>query len=772
MGCTGRRAQPGDSSTSDGLQGAACDASAAGASRAIDVDLLRTRPLSPKLKPPRPDLPLVTRRALLATLAECSAPLVVVSAPAGAGKTICLLEWVDADPRPVAWVTLDRADDDRVVFLYSLVRALDPVTALEPDLLDLLQLHSPPVEEQILPRLAAALGRAAPFVLVLDDAHRLRSAPCWSVVRAVLDALPPGAQLALGTRRDPPLRLAALRARGAVLEIRAGDLAFDREEASRLLGEHDEPPDGPTLDAVMHATEGWAAGLYLATLAGRTRGRERDAGGRLRELGGDQREIAEYLATEVLEGQAPDVQEFLLRTSVLEHAGTAECRALTGREDAHEMLARLAGENLFVVPLGAGAYRYHHLFAEFLRAELRRRAPDEARRLHQTAADWFCEEGDVDQAVHHWLAAGDVDQAAATVTSAWPRMWNRGQIETVRRWLQGFTDEQILERPALTLCAGWVLTALSDTRLGRRWGQAACSAHVGDEPSPDGAVSLRSSQALLRANLGLDGVKRMRADAELAAELESRPGTSWYADAQGALGVARWLSGAERHAEAALQRTVREGEVSNPSAELAALGTLALIAADRGDWDAAREFADRAAALLEACGFGTGRRSLPMLLARADLLAREGDPEVVAVEGRAARVLETMVPHPWLTLLASVVLGETMLEHGDVRAAQGWSRRAAELLRHYSDSGILGPRAERLRRSVEAASCTDALTAAEHRVLEFLPTHMSDAQIGEHLFITRNTVKSHLRAVYRKLGVASRDEAVARARGLGLLRKP
>ena len=264
----------------------------------------------------------------------------------------------------------------------------------------------------------------------------------------------------------------------------------------------------------------------------------------------------------------------------------------------------------------------------------------------------------------------------------------------------------------------------------------------------------------------------MREDAELAASLECVPGASWYADAQGALGVALWLTGAERRAESALEKAAREGAVSNASAELAALGTLALIAADRGDWEAARDFADRALARLEECGFGTRRRSLPMLLARARLLARAGDPRLAEVEERIVVVLERMVPHPWMNLLAGIMLGEAQLEAGEVAAAQGWSRRSSELLRHYPDAGILGPRAESLRKAVEEAACTEALTPAEHRVLELLPTHMNEKQIGEQLFVSLNTVKTHLRAVYRKLQVASRDEAVARARELGLLKKP
>ena len=247
----------------------------------------------------------------------------------------------------------------------------------------------------------------------------------------------------------------------------------------------------------MDVTEGWAAGLYLATLAGR--GREdvaREPRAWLSRLRGDQREIADYLNAEVLERQPADVQDFLLRTGVLEHVGTAECLALTGREDAHDVLARLADENLFVVPVDghSGEYRYHRLFADFLRAEFARRAPEEMRRAHLTAAGWYCDHGDVDLAVHHWLEAGDVRRAADTVAAVWPSMWGRGQLETVRRWLQGFTDEQILAHPPLTLAAGWVLDGAE-----RRPSRAALGTGGVQRPSRRRAVARRRRLAALVA---------------------------------------------------------------------------------------------------------------------------------------------------------------------------------------------------------------------------------------------------------------------------------
>ena len=216
----------------------------------------------------------------------------------------------------------------------------------------------------------------------------------------------------------------------------------------------------------------------------------------------------------------------------------------------------------------------------------------------------------------HLQAAGEVAEAGDLVAASWPAMWSRGQAETVRRWLESFTDQQILRHKPLTLTAGWIYTALDAGELGARWGKAACTAVMTDDPSPDGAASLRSSQALLRATVAPAGVKRMREDAELAARLEKAPDTSWYADAHVALGVARWLSGAAQRALSPLTVAARQGSVHNPSAELAALGYLALIAVDEGDWDGAAEYEARATTRLAELGFGTNRRCLPMLLAR------------------------------------------------------------------------------------------------------------------------------------------------------------
>ena len=215
------------------------------------------------------------------------------------------------------------------------------------------------------------------------------------------------------------------------------------------------------------------------------------------------------------------------------------------------------------------------------------------------------------------------------MAGAWTHYWERGQSETVRRMLQAFGDEQILAHVALTLTAGWVYSALGDRQAARRWMPAACRARVDDGPSPDGAVSLRSSQALLRATLAPDGVARMRQDAELAARLENRPGSNWYAEAQCHLGAALWLSGIETRGVRHLQVAASEGAAVNQTIEIAALGLLSIIAGDQGEWEYAQDYARCADERLAELGFGSHRRTLPLLLAQARLLARAGDEALV-----------------------------------------------------------------------------------------------------------------------------------------------
>ena len=258
---------------------------------------------------------------------------------------------------------------------------------------------------------------------------------------------------------------------------------MSRDEARKLLDLHAFTCDAETLDAVLTVTEGWVTGLYLALLAGE--GRPKDEW--LPRVRGDRREIAAYLVAEVLEQQPLEVQRFLVHTSILESLCAPLCDAVTGSGDAGEVLARLARENLFVAALDDRDhwYRYHHLFGELLRAELGRRAPLRVPDLHRAAAAWHHENGDPEQAVLHWLAAADIAAAAEPAFVACFDYVNHGQVETARRMLDAFTEEQLLSNVTLSMAAGWLFgTVIGDSRRGDFWRRAACAANVDDGPLP------------------------------------------------------------------------------------------------------------------------------------------------------------------------------------------------------------------------------------------------------------------------------------------------
>ena len=386
--------------------------------RAEDASLFQLLPS--KFSAPRPHLELVTRERLVAKLLKSTEPLVLVSAPAGSGKTTSLMQWLAAESRPAMWLRLDDNDNDPLLLLRYLAVTLDRVLGVDPDLLDLLQLRNPPLGERVLPGIAASVARARPFVLVLDDAQLVQSNEAWEHVGLLLENLPEGAQLVVATRTEPPLPLGKLRARGELLELRFDDLAFDREEALALLRLHaaagERRAQGEAggagraegeggrdmVAALLEATEGWATGLYLAAQTARGR----SPAEWLPAVRGDQRAIADYLLGEVLERQPVELQRFLLETSILDELTAPVCAAVTGRADAGAVLARLARENLFVSALDDHdeRFRYHHLFAELLRSRLERLAPDGLEPLHHGAAIWYEAHGEAEPAIRHYLA--------------------------------------------------------------------------------------------------------------------------------------------------------------------------------------------------------------------------------------------------------------------------------------------------------------------------------------------------------------------------------
>jgi len=735
----------------------------------LEQQVLGFRPLGSRLQPPRSQAALVQRDSLLKSLLTDRRALVVVTAPAGYGKSVALAQWLAADPRPSAWLQLDEADNDPVLFLSYLALALEQVAPVDPAILDLLQLRTPPIDDRILPSMAAALSVAEPFVLALDDGHLLTSDTCWRLVATLLEHLPEGAQVAVGTRMAPALPLARLRAAGGLAEYGSADLALDHREARELLRLHDRTLDPAALDDLLGATEGWAAGLRLALLAGA----DPSTGDWLPDVRGDHRAIAGYLAEEVLDRQPVELRQFLLRTSPLDRLSSELCRAVTGDDLAADHLATLVRENLFITGMDDHDewYRYHHLFADLLLTLERRRAPDELPELHRRAAAWYAEHGDDERAVRHWLAAGDVASAAWPAFRAVMDLVDRGQTESARLLLDSFTDRQLSDHVELTMAAGWLYgTVTGDPVKGERWRRAACTVPTGDGTIPDGSNSWRGYQAGLRAFLAPEGVTRMLADAQLALS-DQRQDRQDPCETLRVVGVADYLCGRPKSAE----RDFREVAGTHPEVVCVsyALAFLSLIAADEGRWDDAtrldREALEQTPTMTLDLSPGM-YLALPMLLAHARVLARNGDPEASAMIARTERYLGDMVPQvPWRVILIQVVLGEIELERGELAEAERWTRRAEATLATSPDPGMLRARTRRLREALEQRRLADPPTEAERRVLDLLPTQLTAPQIAARLFVTTSTVKTHMRHIYLKLGVTTRTAAVERGRELGLL---
>ena len=433
-------------------------------SPASDLDVL----LATKLHVPRSQSGLIPRPRLAEQLDEgLRRGLILACAPAGYGKTALLADWARRGTLPVAWLSLDTADNDPARFWRYVVAALDracPGTSER--IRPLLGPSAPPSFERLLEALindvAAQLGDGE-ALLVLDDYHMITTEAVHSSLRFLLEQRPPGLRLMVASRSDPPLSLARYRAGGQLAELRAAELRFTAEEAAALLQQLAEAPGGALPDAAVAAlaarTEGWAAGLQLAGLS--LRGQQ-DVAGFVAAFTGSHRYVLDYLAEEVLERQDEQVRIFLLETSVLERLSGPLCDAVTGRAGNQAMLEHVERAGLFLAPLDEvrGWWRYHHLFADLLRARLRDEQPGRVSQLHRTAAAWYEEHGLADDAIHHAVAAADMTWVARLIEQHFDAVfYRRGEAATIQRWISALPGELVRSRSRLLLAQAQLANA-------------------------------------------------------------------------------------------------------------------------------------------------------------------------------------------------------------------------------------------------------------------------------------------------------------------------
>ena len=424
-------------------------------------------PLATKLHVPQPPLQLVRRPHLVERLQQAvERPLTLIAAPAGFGKTTLLSTWLEHAPVSAAWISLERGDDDLTRFWSYVFTALERVhPGSGTSSLALLEVSDlrplPPIETVLTVWINELALLPHEVVLVLDDYHLITTPSIHRSVTYLVDHLPSHLHLVLATRADPPLPLARLRARGYLTEIRAADLRFNAQETAaflaRTLGRELSGEDIAVLEA---RTEGWIAGLQLAALS--MRGRE-DIPDFLKAFTGSHRYIIDYLVEEVLARQPEPVQAFLLQTAILERLQGSLCEAIIGEHggeaSGQAMLEQVEQANLFLVPLDDERrwYRYHQLFAEALCHRLQRKHPTLVPELHQRASAWYEQQGLTHDAIHHALAAADFEQAACLIEHTAEPMAQRGEIATLRAWLEALPDALVRSRVELCLWQGWLL---------------------------------------------------------------------------------------------------------------------------------------------------------------------------------------------------------------------------------------------------------------------------------------------------------------------------
>ena len=632
--------------------------------------------------------------------------LTLVSAPAGFGKTTLLSDWLTnlERNRPevgTGWLSLDTGDNDPVRLLSHLVAALARMGLPTESTANALQPGA--ATSAVLTELVNAVAQAAEaapdrrWVLVLDDYHVIEAVDVHEALAFLLEHLPDALQLAVATRSDPPWPLARLRSRGQLTEVRAADLRFTPQEAgeflNRLMGLELTAAEVAALE---DRTEGWVAGLQLAALSLRDVRDPSDVAAFIEDFAGSHRFVIDYLADEVLARQPDDVREFLLSTAVLDRLHADLCDAVTGRSDGAAMLEHLERGNLFLVPLDDRRtwFRYHHLFADVLRARLLADRPDRVPTLHRNASGWYAARGDVEDAVRHAQSAGDHDRAARLMEEALPRMRRGRQDVLLLSWMRSLPDEVVRRSPVLSISSGWASMMAGDLAgLERRLDDAEAALAAG-AADPELAATwaetedLRTAPAMIqvyRASLAQargDVAGTVR-HARHALDLAGTDDHIVRGAAGGFVGLASWSAGEVAEAIETFSEAVRSLHAAgNLVDELDATIVLADMWLVAGRPSRARHLLEQALAAATGGGEPFPRATADLHVGLAELDRERGDLAGAETHLETARVLAERVSisenrHRWYVAMAQ--LRSTVGDHDE--AAQLLDQ-AQQLYRH------------------------------------------------------------------------------------------
>jgi LuxR family transcriptional regulator, maltose regulon positive regulatory protein len=722
-------------------------------------------------------------QSLLRLTSDCK--LTLVSAPAGYGKTMLLTQWRETEKAnsSFAWVSLDEQDNDPARLWRHIVEALrrgTPQGAPREDFgagfLVGMNAAGQRLSEITLPMLMNELAEwPQRVVVVLDDYQFVIEDDALASVAFFIEHLPNNVHLVLSSRSDPQLPLGRLRARGEITEIRTEQLAFSEEEAASLLNEKmglDIDPDDLLL--LMNSTEGWPAGLYLASLSLRHR---EDKHAFIESFGGSNRYVLDLLGEEVLAGLSEEVREFLLRTSVLRRMTGPLCDAVTGRGDSGMLLRELARSNLFVVPLDEQGewYRYHHLFSDLLLYELRSSQPELMPVVHGRASVWLEGEGFFEPAIRHAIAAEDYERGGMLIARYWYGYFFVGQTSTLERWLDALPEVLINSNGPLLLVKAWISALYGRGEERERFlALAEGSSHEGE--LPDGTASVESGVATIRAVFAYGGVQDIAQAARRAAALDPDQTSPQATLVRLGLGQSSYLSGDLSGARRALEGALRLMRTDQPLPRLGVLFALSLVATDEGRMGEAESLAREAVALVDRFGLQGVPQAALAYIALGRVLAERGnlaDAQVELEKGLSGRP-HVLAISPWGPLIGLLALAPVRAALGDRAGGRAVLKEAREILEAFPDAGVFPELLEREERKLRTRRPREGqldgeVTQRELDVLRLLSGELSTRQMAQSLYVAPSTVRTQVKSIYRKLGVSSRKEAVDEAHARGLI---
>jgi LuxR family maltose regulon positive regulatory protein len=731
--------------------------------------------LESKLQPPTYRGETVPRVALVERLQHARRiPAVVIEAPAGYGKTTLATQWLASDRRAVGWYSIDEADNDPVVFMTYLAAALTACGA-EPALNTVGGSTAASLKAMVAEVVRAFSTVPAPAVLVLDNVHLLRNRTALRALTELLAQVPPGSQIAVLTRNARGLPIADLEADGDVVQVGEAELRLNDAEAAALVSSAGLHLASDELRALNERCEGWPTGLYLMALAGKP-GLDKprldaDAG-----VGVD-RFIKDYFRVELLDEIHPDDREFLLGAAAVDPVTARLCNAMLERKDSAARLDGLARANLFISTVEGDErwYRIHVLLREMLQAELELRSPGRLAALRRRAAAWHIANRDTESAIECSIAAEDLNTAAGLIATAAHETWWSGRTETVSRWLTKIDEPRVLAaNPAAAVVGAALMANGGRPQMAERWARSALAAPP-DTVMTDGSAA-SAWQDNLRAFLCLDGVDAMEAGATRA-QGSLASGSPLAPNLPLLRGFALLLRGEPERAASWFKETIDiASTVGATVAASVASATLSLLAAAGHDTHEAELRAREAEDVMHASNIDGYVTSTIVHVATARVALLQGRRAAArAAAGRADELVPQLTyAIPWLATYSRLELAHVHLALEMPARAHTLLHEIDEILSIRPNLGIVGGRADDLRRSLDAGRSPDdgwasTLTPAEARLLPLLASYLSFREIAERLEISRNTVKTQAIAVYRKLDVSSRSEAVQRARELGLV---